>query len=176
MKTTFLLAIIFFSTTNCFGFQNNGLITLENSKVVLKIDKQYGMLVYIENKETGWIIERREYLGQSFKMLVPTIERRDNSIISKNHLLDSFQLKENGNKLILYWHGLKSEVVSNLDIHFTGIISLTENGINFSAEIINNSDYTIDAIHWPYFDDFTVPDKREQSHLKASPKNSSTYK
>ncbi|MEC3907636.1 DUF6259 domain-containing protein [Tamlana sp. 2201CG12-4] len=130
-------------------------IYLENELVKIVFDETYGSLTYLELKEIGWRIGKRKELAQSFKLYVPTQDRRDNAVIGKNNMLLDYEVLEH--KVIFKWKKLNSTDKNDLDISFTGVVELTDEGLVFSASCTNNSDLTIEAISWPYFGDFTLP-------------------
>jgi len=167
MKTRTLLKTLFFIVTIIYNIEVLGnnpqyKILLENDIVKVEFDKKTGTLVYMEYKKTGWIIENRQELAQSFKMWVPTNDRRDNSILGKEHELSGYNLKEN--KLILEWENLNSTTTKNLDIKFTGIVELKNEGLVFTASLVNKSKLTVEAIYWPYFGDLYLPEKENQTN------------
>jgi hypothetical protein len=83
----------------------------------------------------SWEIEKRDELAHSFRLLVSTPERLDNTIIGKNHKLDRYEISSDGDEHTLFWKGLNSDVMANLAIEFQGHIKLTSDGIIFDGNI-----------------------------------------
>ena len=60
------------------------------------------------------------------------------------------------------WENLKSENGGKLNISFKTTVQLTENGLVFSAEIDNQSEYVVETIRWPQFGDLSIPKNSEE--------------
>ncbi len=160
-KTIFLIVTVVLNM-EVLGYDPMDNIKLENDILKVEFDGKTGSLVHMRNKKTGWIIEKRKQLAQSFKMWVPTTDRSDNSILGKEHALSSYDLK--GDKLILEWKNLNSTTVSNLDIKFTGVVELKEEGLVFTGSLVNRSKLTVEAIFWPYLGDLYMPDRENETN------------
>jgi hypothetical protein len=160
---TVLLLVFWILTVNSQNIHTTQTrIILENETVRVEFDKEYGTLTHFVYKKTGWQAAYREALAQSFKIYIPTEIRRDNSIVGRRHRMENYTIE--GNRVSLVWKGLNSIADDGLEITFTGHVVLNEYGADFSASVSNNSDYTIEAIYWPYFGDFSVPDKTQNTH------------
>jgi hypothetical protein len=157
MKIKVLLAILLLQAIPFYGNEKN--ITLENESVKVEFDKKYGRLIYLEFKKTGWTIQKRESLAQSFKLFVPTEDRLDNAIDGSGHQLHTFS--KINNTITLTWKKLTSLVHTNSDIEFTGTIELTQNGLIFNATVSNRSNLNIEAVYWPYLGDMQLPNKTD---------------
>lgn len=167
MKTKLLSSIILLILFNLIGLQcltaQDNVLILENNLMKVAFDKEYGRLVSLEYKTTGWHIERRPELAESFRMLVPINERRDNTVFGAEHKLQSYTIDESGKRITFVWNDMRSVAVDKLDIEFTAGVELTNEGLSFTGEIVNNSGLAIDVVFWPYLGDFNVPDKRKKT-------------
>jgi hypothetical protein len=131
-------------------------IILENSSIKITINEVSGAIEQILNKETGWKIGKRSELALSFRMNVPLPNQRYNPIVGANQKKPIFEIDLNNKNVKIIWKELKSKKKSELNISFVGIISLTDDGILFTAEIDNQSDYVIESIRWPQLGDLTI--------------------
>ena len=76
----FILLIAISIVQNTFADE----VVLQDSKLLVAFDSNTGALVRMENKTTGWVIERRAKLGMSFRLFVPLPEQRYNFVLSQN--------------------------------------------------------------------------------------------
>ena len=132
-------------------------IIMEDAGLKVVFDKESGRLVSFINKKTGWQIQRRSYLSRSFRLAVPLPGRRDNCVYGEEQKLRSVVISGDNRKIVFTWDKLMSSSNKELDIRFTGIIELTVNGLQFTAEIKNNSPYTVESVYWPYLGDISGP-------------------
>ena len=132
-------------------------VILENADLKALFDKNSGRLVSLISKKTGWKIERRGYLSRSFRLAVPVPGRRDNCVYGERQRPCKTEISTDQKKVVFTWDKLVSECDKNLDIKFSGIIELTDSGLQFTAQIDNNSPYTVETAYWPYLGDISVP-------------------
>ena len=132
-------------------------IVLENRVIKAVFDKNSGRLVSLVTKQTGWDIQRRGYLSRSFRLSVPVPGRRDNCVYGENQNPCKAEISNDHKKIVFTWDKMSSECDKTLNIKFVGIIELTEEGLQFTGKIENNSKYTVEAIYWPYIGDLGIP-------------------
>jgi len=132
-------------------------LVLENGAIRAEFDKNTGRLVGLENKNTGWQLQRRGYLSRSFRLAVPLPGRRDNCVYGEKQSSCKVTILDDNKKVIFTWDKLESDGEKGLDIRFMGIVELTEHGLQFTAEVENNSSYTVESVYWPYIGDLGVP-------------------
>jgi len=132
-------------------------IVLEDAGLKAVFDKGSGRLVSLVNKKTGWQIQRRGYLSRSFRLAVPLPGRRDNCVYGEEQKLQSVVISDGNRKIVFTWDKLMSSSNKELNIQFTGVIDLTNTGLQFTAQVKNNSPYTVEAVYWPYLGDISVP-------------------
>ena len=132
-------------------------VVLENGSIKAVFDRKSGRLTSLVSKQTGWQIQKRGDLSRSFRMAVPLPGRRDHCVYGEKQSSCRFVIL-NRNKLEIAWENLSSECGQHLDIRFTGYVELTDDGLQFSARVENNSPYTIEAVYWPYLGDLGVPE------------------
>ena len=138
-------------------------LVMENADLKVVFDKNSGRLVKLVSKKTGWQIQRRGYLSRSFRLGVPVPGRRDNCVFGERQSPCKAEISNQNKKIVFTWDKLVSECDKNLNITFTGTVELTDNGLEFTAKIENNSPYIVESVYWPYLGDISVPNK--QSNL-----------
>jgi hypothetical protein len=138
-------------------------IVLEDAALKAVFDKNSGRLVSLVSKKTGWQIQHRGYLSRSFRLSVPLPGRRDNCVYGERQTSCKVDILNDNKKIIFTWNKLISDCAKELDIEFKGIIELTDAGLQFTAQINNNSPYTVEAVYWPYLGDINVP--KTQSNI-----------
>ena len=139
-------------------------VTLEDASLKAVFDKNSGRLVSLVSKKTGWELQRRGYLSRSFRLAVPVPGRRDNCVYGESQTTCKAEISNDHKKIVFTWDKLVSECDNKLDITFTGTIELTDNGLQFTAKVENNSPYTVESVYWPYLGDVNVP--KTQSVLR----------
>jgi hypothetical protein len=77
-------------------------VVLENEKLKAIFNKNTGTLEQLTSKITGWQIQRRPELALSFRMIVPTSERKYNPVFGEQKAPTNILLDKN--KVIFTWH------------------------------------------------------------------------
>jgi hypothetical protein len=132
-------------------------VVLEDAALKAVFDKNSGRFVSLISKKTGWQIQHRGYLSRSFRIGVPVPGRRDNCVYGERQPSCKVEISDDNKKIVFTWNKLMSDCDKELDIKFAGIIELTDAGLQFTAQIDNNSPYTVEAVYWPYIGDINVP-------------------
>ncbi len=132
-----------------------------NADFFAGIDKENGALELLKNRKTGWdIIPESE--GMSFDM---TVRRSDGStvgIAGKNQ--EKPECAVYPDSIVFKWTGLRmNNSRQSLDIAFTGVVRYDEHeGLVFSGDVSNNSEYRIETLDWPIIGGITLPDTRDK--------------
>lgn len=167
LKIDILLLCVLFCSTQIFAKQKEGHVILENESVSVVFDAVTGALIGITDKISGWEIVQREVLGQSFELLLPLdgtpMSERDCRYNVIKGIDQSKPIIERDDKSITFvWTNLKSEKMQEgVDITFKGEVRLTDKGVEFSGDLVNNSDYVVEYVSWPCLGEVTVPDKTQ---------------
>jgi len=132
-------------------------IVLENRFLIVSFDENTGALTRMRSKATGWDIQRRSALGESFHMLTPLPDRRNNPVLGEKQEPPDVQKDIRNKRIIFAWEKLRSEHGGVLDIAFKGVITLTDDGLVFEAEVDNRSSLTVENIGWPCLGDLSRP-------------------
>lgn len=143
-------------------------LKLENENLIAIFSPSNGSLIGLKDKKTNWDIVYRERLGQSFEMLIPLKERRFHCVLGSEQTKPEIQAY--ADSIVFTWKSLKSKVTNQtFNIEFRGTVTLSKKGLEYSGRVINNSEYTIEYMAWPYFGEFGVPDKTK--HLVCQGRN-----
>jgi len=159
----------------CFGAlslraQENAVLENENVKAVF--DTKTGSLVELVYKKTNWGVVYRHNLGQSFQMLVPiegknipyANEYRDNNVNGVDQKAPA--VSKSDNSITFKWSDLKSVRKENLNISFTGTVTLDDVGLRFTGTVDNRSGFVVEYVAWPYLGEVSVPDKPNRFYLE----------
>ncbi len=163
MKNILTFLII---TVSLAQFAFAGEVVLQDSKVLVAFDSNTGALVRMENKTTGWIIERRPELGMSFRLFVPLPERRYNFVLGQDQKAERIE-KISDSEIQIEWKDLKSQYSGVLPITFIATVTLHNGQLSFDAKVENNSFLTIETIDYPYFGDFNPPSKESSLNVRS---------
>ncbi len=140
-------------------------IVLEDRSLLIAFDSQSGALTRLEDKTSGWAIERRPRLGISFRMFAPLPERRWNPILGpKQQAIEVKKISEHD--IHLQWKNVVSENGGILPISLTANVTLTNGVLTFNATLENDSALTVETIDYPYFGDFNSS-SRESTNMMA---------
>ncbi|NIA29510.1 MAG: hypothetical protein GWP06_06305 [Actinobacteria bacterium] len=155
MKKSFFIFIM------VLPFALNAGIILENGALKAVFSEKTGALEHLLSKSTGWPIQRRAELAQSFRMSVPLPGQRFNPIFGENQKPPKIQFDKENQRINFIWETLRSKNGGELAICFTASAQLTDDGLIFNAHIENNSLYTVETVAWPVLGDLSLPPKTE---------------
>ena len=144
-------------------------VVLENGTIKAVFDRNSGRLVSLVSKQTGWLIQRRGYLSRSFRLALPLPGRRDHCVYGERQSPCKVGISNNQRRIAFTWENLRCECDGSLNISFTGIVELTRQGLKFTAQVENNSPYTIESVYWPYLGDVGIPEKQPELSFGGEP-------
>lgn len=134
----------------------SGEVVLEDSELLVALDRFSGALTRMEYKPTHWTIERRPALGASFRLLAPLPERRDNFVLGQKQKAVSVK-KISDHEVQLRWEDLVSEHGGVLPITLQAVVSLMNGKLAFHATLENHSSLMVETVDYPYFGDINPP-------------------
>uniref|UniRef100_UPI0013E3A1FA hypothetical protein n=1 Tax=Paenibacillus koleovorans TaxID=121608 RepID=UPI0013E3A1FA len=135
--------------------QSQHTITLENNHLQAVFSKETGALLSLSDTRTDWAIQRRPELGRSFCLLVPLEHRRDNHVYGIDQAPPVIETVSD-DTVTFTWDPVTSDYGGELPIRFTGIVRITENDLEFTAAIDNDSAYIVEAAYWPILGDLSM--------------------
>ena len=158
MRINVLTVIIFGCILLTGAGCNRKQLKLENDHLLAVFDPSNGSLMKLENKKTKWEVIYRKPLEQSFEMLIPLPWKRFHYVEGIEQSPPKIEMS--GNKITFTWTSLKSKLLEKpLNITFTGIVELTDNGLRYSGKVINNdSTHTVEYVGWPFWGEVSIPD------------------
>ena len=141
-------------------------IRLDNTELSAVFDAETGALMSLVDKATGWNIQDRHELGLSFEMLVPVPGRRDNVVVGTKQRFRSYDVDASGKRITFTWDNVASEHGGKHDITMIGTVALSDKGLSFSTEVINNSPYVIETISYPCIGDLKRPESADKLSVR----------
>ncbi|MEG2061510.1 MAG: hypothetical protein RRY33_06605, partial [Alistipes sp.] len=142
-------------------------ISLENDRISATFDAKSGALIGLVNKISDWEIMDRVVLGQSFELLLPLEGKEMTEQDFRYNVVKGVEqqppiIEQDGNRIVFTWSNLTSPHTNGVsNIVFRGEVCLTNNGLEYSGELINNSPYPIEYVSWPCLGEVSVPDKTQ---------------
>ncbi len=109
------------------------------------------------SKKTGWKLQTKPELAESFSLFAPTAERSYNPVLGARNMAASMTKSPDGRSLTIVWRNLESEYTGKLDIVLTGKVTLQEGNASFNMEVVNHSKYTVATVEWPIIGDLSTP-------------------
>lgn len=146
-----------------------GEVTLEDDSLRVSFDSDSGALTRMENKLTGWTVERRPELGASFRLYAPLPTRRYNPVFGENQHGAKVK-KVSDNEVELEWTNLVSENGGVLPMGLTADVTLTNGVLTFAATLENDSPLTVETVEYPCLGDLQPP-ARDSSLTAYTTKN-----
>jgi hypothetical protein len=163
-KSLILLAVVIFAAATVKAPCAE--LVLEDNSLLVAFDPNTGALTRMENKQTGWVIERRPELGISFRMHVPLEELRYNFVHGQKQKVKKAE-KISAGEIRLQWDDLESENAGTLPITLTAVITLENGALTFNTSVDNRSKLTIETIDYPYFGDFNPLSKSGRMDVRT---------
>ena len=151
-------------------FAAAGTISLENDRIAATFDAKSGALVGLVNKASGWKIMDRAVLGQSFELLLPLEGKEMTEQDYRFNVVKGIEqqapfVERSGDRIVFTWSNLKSpRLAEPVDVTFRGEVQLTDTGLEYGGELINDSPYPVEYVSWPCIGEVSVPDKSQPLH------------
>lgn len=133
-----------------------GELTLQDDKLLAAFDDNSGALTRLEDKSTGWKIEQRPELGQSFQIGMFAADGKGETIrAEKQHGAEVKKLS--ANKIRMRWKNLVAGDGKELPITLTATVTLRKGELRFEATVENHSSQLVESIDYPRLGDLTAP-------------------
>lgn len=139
-------------------FIKAGEVTLENNSLRVSFDSDSGSITRLDDKTSGWNIERRPELGVSFRLYAPLPHRRYNPVFGQKQHAASVE-KISDSEVRLQWKDLASENGGVLPMILTANVMLTNDSLIFNTTLENNSSLPVETIEYPYLGDLNPPSR-----------------
>jgi hypothetical protein len=149
--------------------------TIEDGDVRLGFDSVSGALVEFVSKRTGWKVQAKPELAESFRVFAPSHDRSYSPVLGARNKVSSITKSSDGHSLTLVWRGLESEYFGLLDITLTGRITLDGPNVAFDMDIKNNSKNEISSVDWPVIGALQKPETSKEMNRFASGYGSGRY-
>lgn len=131
-------------------------LVLEDDELLVAFDKTTGALTRLERKSTHWVIQRRPELGISFRLLVPSPHQRASFVHGQKQRASSVE-RTSDNQVEIVWKNPVSEHGGVIPLTLTSTITLDGGSLSFAATLVNDSDFTVETVDYPYIGDLQSP-------------------
>lgn len=132
----------------------NKTVTLSNDAVEAVFDAETGALCGFSNRRTGWRIQGRAELANSFSAVVPLPERLLNVA---DGMRQRATVRQEADALVWVWDRLSPAHSPALDIRLEARVTLVGSELAFAMTITNNSDRVLESIAYPVIGDLARP-------------------
>jgi len=133
-------------------------VVIEDRELLVAFDKTSGALTRLVRKRSNWVVQRRPELGVSFRLLAPLPRQRANFVLGQKQTAASVE-KTSTNEVRIAWNDPLSEHGGVVPLTFTATAALANGALTFRGTLVNRSSLTIETIDYPYFGDFSPPDR-----------------
>ena len=133
-------------------------IVIEDRELLAAFDKRSGALTRLVRKRSNWLVQRRPELGVSFRLLAPLPRQRANFVLGQKQTAYSVE-KISANQVRIVWNDPVSEHGGVVPLTLTSTATITNGSLTFNAVLENKSSLTIETVDYPYFGDFSPPDR-----------------
>jgi Domain of unknown function (DUF6259) len=133
------------------------LLILEDPTVRAVFDAKTGAWIDYEHKPTGWKIQQRVELGQSFRAYAAWKDRLFNPVSGLSCQLRHATLDDSAQKITFEWDQLRTSGSLELAVTLRAQVRLEQGRLTFSGRLENASDATITTLSWPVLGDLVPP-------------------
>src|SRR5580704_19168392 len=115
------------------------LLVLEDSKVRAVFDAKTGAWIDFRHQPTGWRIQKRVELGQSFRAYAAWQDRLFNPVSGLDCPLRQATLDASGRQINFEWDQLRTSAGIELAVFLSTSVRLEEGRLTFSGQLRNAS-------------------------------------
>ena len=137
------------------------LLILEDSTVRAVFDAESGAWIDYQHKRTGWKIQKRTELGQSFRAYATWKDRLFNPVSGLSCRLRQSTVDAAGQQISFKWDQLRTTGGIELAVSLSTQVQLEQGRLTFSGSLQNASDATITTLSWPVLGDLVPPDNTD---------------
>lgn len=137
-------------------------VVIENDDVRLAFDQVSGALIEFVSKRTGWKMQAKPGLAESFRLFAPTKDRSYSPVLGARNRAKSITKSTDGRSITIVWSSLESEYCSRLNITLTGKVTLNGPDAAFDMDVRNNSANEISSIDWPVIGALQKPEAAKE--------------
>jgi Domain of unknown function (DUF6259) len=132
-------------------------LILEDPTVRAVFDAKTGAWIDYEHKPTGWKIQQRVELGQSFRAYAAWKDRLFNPVSGLSCQLRHATLDDSAQQITFDWDKLRTSGGLELPVTLRAQVRLEQGRLTFSGRLENGSDATITTLSWPVLGDLVPP-------------------
>ncbi|HEY0790342.1 MAG TPA: hypothetical protein VGD78_04690, partial [Chthoniobacterales bacterium] len=132
-------------------------VVLEDDQTRATFDAVTGALLGLRSQRTGWDIQGRAALGQSFRAYVTLPDRLYGPVNGLQCRLGGVEVSEDRRTATFTWEELHLQSGERLPIRFTGRASLQRGELHFAGQLENQSAATVTTLSWPVLGDVSLP-------------------
>jgi hypothetical protein len=132
-------------------------LILEGSTVRAVFDAKTGAWIDFQHKSTGWKIQQRAELGQSFRAYAAWKDRLFNPVSGLNCQLRHAAVDGSAQQITFEWDQLRTSGGLELAVTLRTQVRLEQGRLTFSGRLENASDATITTLSWPVLGDLVPP-------------------
>jgi hypothetical protein len=137
------------------------LLILEDPTVRAVFDAKTGAWIDYQHKPTGWKVQNRAELGQSFRAYASWPDRLYNPISGLNCRLRQATIDDAGQKISFEWDHFLTSAGVELAVTLFTQVHLKDGQLTFSGNLQNSSDATITTLSWPILGDLVPPESTD---------------
>ena len=132
-------------------------LILEDPTVRAVFDGKTGAWIDFQYKPTGWKIQQRTELGQSFRAYAAWKDRLFNPVSGLSCRLRDATIDASAQQLTFEWDQLRTSGGLELAVTLRTQVRLEQGRLTFSGRLQNASDATITTLSWPTLGDLVPP-------------------
>ncbi|WP_136709009.1 DUF6259 domain-containing protein [Agromyces sp. H66] len=136
-----------------------GSIDFADEHIRLSFGHQTGVLLALEDAVAGTSFVVEQTLAENWRLLIPLPELRHHYVSGREQLLSSFDVGDG--ELQLTWHGIRSDVVGDLDIDVTQTWRFARTGVEVVTALRNGSPHQVEEVVSPALGGLGRPDEDE---------------
>ncbi|TVR50942.1 MAG: hypothetical protein EA426_20455 [Spirochaetaceae bacterium] len=126
---------------------------IENDNLRLEFNRETGALIGLTAVRTGWEILNRPHLGLSFRLLLPTPEKRNNQIHGEKQILAAAEVSAERRSVRFVWDRVVAENGTAHEIEIELTVGIEDSHAVFRMNIKNGSEHTVENVYCPYLGD-----------------------